>query len=179
MEEIWKDIPNYENLYQISSLARVKRLVGIRCKTERILKPSLRNGYYHVNLTKNAKGKSFYVHRLFAQSFIDNTFNKEQINHKNGIRTDNCLENLEWVTNLENQRHAWDILKRKSIWERKKGANNKLSKKVIQLSRKNVFISKYNGIHEASRKTGIDFRSISECCTGRIKTTHGFIFQYA
>ena len=77
------------------------------------MKLSIKRGYYEVGLRKNGIKKYYLVHRLVAQEFIPNPENKPQINHKNGIKTDNFIENLEWVTNSENILHAYRVLGRK------------------------------------------------------------------
>jgi hypothetical protein len=107
--EIWKDIPTQEGIYQISNYSRVKVLARIRSNghkwKEHLLKPYLSNkGYYTVNLPK--AGKQQYqptlIHRLVAQAFIPNPKNRTYINHKNEIKTDNNISNLEWCTNRYN-----------------------------------------------------------------------------
>lgn len=115
--EIWKDIEGYSN-YQISNLGRVKSKerytnVGIKniekvLRKERILKPQYNTKkYFQVILyDEKQKPKTFKVHRLVAEAFIPKINGKEQVNHINGIKTDNRVENLEWVTDIENKRHA-------------------------------------------------------------------------
>lgn len=115
--EIWKDIPNYEGLYQASNLGNIKRLSKIdykginNCKRifkEKIHKPVLqKSGYLLCALTKNKITKKYLVHRIIAETFIKNEFNKKQVNHINGIKNDNVIENLEWCTRNENTIHAW------------------------------------------------------------------------
>ena len=136
MEEIWKDIKGYEGYYQISNLGRVKSLSRKYSPKERILKNQYdKDGYYEIGLTKNKKKQYFRVHRLVAQAFIFNIKNKPQVNHKNGIKDDNRVENLEWCTNQENEKHAYNIgLKHALI-----GENNGSSK----LTEKQVRIIKY------------------------------------
>lgn len=121
MEEIWKDIKGYEGLYQISNFGRVKRLIYANnfngkstnklpdiFKCNKILKKYITsNGYERIMLCKNGARKRFMVHKLVAQAFIPNPLNKTQINHINGIKTDNKSYNLEWCTPRENLNHAY------------------------------------------------------------------------
>ena len=112
-KEIWKDIPNYEGLYQASNLGRIKSLPKYKHYNngrvdflkERILILKTHNKYKCVNLYKNKVQKTFGVHRLISMCFIDNPLNKKCINHKNFIKDDNRIENLEWVTHRENNKH--------------------------------------------------------------------------
>lgn len=119
-KEIWKDIKDFEGLYQVSNLGRIKRLPkkvynnGLKNKNkyfiskEIILKPStISKGYKGVILTKDKKRYPKKVHRLVAQEFIPNPENKPQINHIDCNKTNNSVENLEWCTNSENQIHAY------------------------------------------------------------------------
>lgn len=118
MKEEWKDIKNYEGLYQISNLGRVKSLVGWNGKRyisrERVLEPTKRNDkrttYQRaiVSLTKDGKKKDYRVHRLVAEAFIPNPQNKPQVNHIDGNPLNNNVSNLEWVTDKENKLHAID-----------------------------------------------------------------------
>lgn len=109
MEEIWKDIKDYEGLYQISNLGRIKSL---RYNKERLLTPIKNNktNYIHINLCKHKVNKTHYIHRLLGCAFVDNKDNKPHINHKNGVRDDNRIENLEWVTPKENHIHKYYTL---------------------------------------------------------------------
>ena len=104
--EEWRDLIGYEELYQVSNLGRVK---SFHNNGVRILNPSFADypGYYVVNLTKNGKQQTQYVHILVAQAFIPNPENKSYVNHIDGDKLNNCLENLEWTTPTENSRHAW------------------------------------------------------------------------
>ncbi len=112
--EIWKDILGYEGLYQVSNLGRVKllpRKVNAKSNSCRMLYEKIfaivlaPNGYCRVGLRLNKNRRHFSVHRLVAEAFIPNDKNKPQVNHINGIKTDNRVENLEWCTERENSVH--------------------------------------------------------------------------
>jgi hypothetical protein len=114
--EIWKDVKGYEGLYQVSSEGRVKSLKRIvyrgipseyRTVPERILKGRPDGcGYLQVRLYKNGVSEYPKVHRLVANAFIPNDFALPQVNHKNGVKKDNCICNLEWVSTQRNIEHA-------------------------------------------------------------------------
>ena len=108
MEEIWKDIKNYEVLYQVSNLGKIYSK-----KNKKILKNNIRNTYYIIQLTKDKKRKSFQVHRLVAEAFIPNPQNKPIVNHINYNRLDNRVNNLEWCSQKENVNHSICNMKHK------------------------------------------------------------------
>ena len=115
--EIWKEVPNYEGVYQISNLGRVKSL---KLGREKILKPKEhRNGYTQVYLWEEGKSKLFFVHRLIMLAFVGKS--DLQVNHKNGIKADNRLENLEYCTASENMTHAYSIGLKKVLKGEKHG----------------------------------------------------------
>ena len=131
MIEEWKDIQGYEGLYQVSNLGNVKNLERIvKCKLqktktikEHLLKKSVNKfGYEYVCLSNDSITRKIKVHRLVAQAFIPNPLNKPQVNHINGIKTDNKVENLEWCNNQENMAHAI----KNGLWKgRRKNGDNK------------------------------------------------------
>ena len=179
--EVWKDIPGYEGLYQVSNLGRVKSLErrrenngGLTKVPEKILHQSENgSGYFKVMLCKNSKVKTFFVHRLVAQGFVENTDCKRTVNHINGDKSNNKAENLEWCTYAENNAHAVEVgLNRMSA------RNNKASKPVAQYDKDMNFIKAYPSIKEAERQTGIINQKIVPCCQGKYKTGGGYIWQY-
>lgn len=144
MKEIWKPIIGYEGLYEVSSLGNIKRIVGTRCKKEHIITPRpASNGYLRVNLSKGNKVKDFSIHRLVATAFIENVSGKAEVNHIDGDKTNNCIDNLEWVTKSENERHKVYSLGKSSV--------NKPSK-IVCLETGEVFES----ITDAANSVGVN-----------------------
>lgn len=174
-EEFWKYIEGYEERYSISSFGRVrseKRNCNfVKGKTriveEKILKQSIeKDGYLTVGLSKNSKTKTFKVHRLVALTFLRNEENKEQVNHIDGNKQNNNIENLEWCTMSENMKHAV-----------KNGLNNcciNMRKPVICLNNGIVYVS----ITDCELKTGIDDCTIINSCKKLRPTRNGLDFRY-
>jgi NUMOD4 motif/HNH endonuclease len=112
--ELWKDVKGYEGLYQVSNQGRVKslrKMSGSCYRKERILKTQTRltkDGYCRASLNRHGKARDVRVNRLVAEIFLPNPENKPTVNHKNGIKSDNRVENLEWETREENMQHAYD-----------------------------------------------------------------------
>ena len=140
------------------------------------LKLSNSCGYLVVNVCKS-KSKLVRVHRLVAEAFIPNPENKRTVNHKNGIRSDNRVENLEWATDSENNQHSYDYLGRKGAWLGKSGAIHPNSKNVLQIKNGNV-ISEFGSMREAERATGIFQANISKCCLGKRHVAGGYQWRY-
>ena len=179
MKEIWKDIPNYGGLYQISNTGKIKSLNYNRTHKEKVLKPMLCYGnYYTVTLYKNKIKEVFLVHRLVALTYIQNSQKKEYVNHKDGNKLNNNVNNLEWVTPSENNIHAFKMGLNKSPTKGKFGKDNHLSKKVYQLNKENAIINCFFGLREAERITGINHVLISRCCKNKIKTAGGYKWKY-
>lgn len=181
-QEIWKDIKDYEGSYQISNLGRVKSLSrkmwngnSFWESKERILKSSQdKDGYLLVGLHKNNKKKMCKIHRLVAIHFIDNPYNKPEVNHIDGDKSNNCADNLEWVTSSENSIHAYKsgLLKIKKGKENPlhykfKGANNPTAKKVKCITTGKIFETILEGANYYNIKSSSD---IVSCCRGRQKS---------
>lgn len=159
-KEIWKPVKGYEGLYEVSNLGRVRSLDRVvkystgatRLHKGRIMKtPSSRSGYPHTVLRKNKKGRTTCVHRMVAEAFLPNPEDKRAVNHIDGVKHNNHLSNLEWVTFQENSRHAWKMglanFDNKNINgnEQRRGEgryNSKLKEEDVKFIRKNC---KMNG----------------------------------
>ena len=173
--EIWKDIKDYEGLYQVSNWGRVKSLGNGNSNNskERILKLYIeRCGYLNVFLSKNGKRKMCSVHRLVAETFLENPENLPEVNHIDEDKTNNRVENLEWKTHRDNLNHGTHN-------ERvaKSNTNGKCSKKVIQLTLTGDFIREWPSTAECGRN-GFNFSNIAACCRGKIKSAYGYIWKY-
>jgi len=173
MDEIWKDIPEYEGLYQVSNMGRVKgvyRRVRTKNNGYRIQKEIIYNiranktGYLRARLCNNGVNKKFCVHRLVMLAFHGPS--DLEVNHIDGNKKNNCEWNLEYCTDKENKRHAYE---------------NELYTNctpVIQYDINNKYISRYRSAAEAKRKTGIFSENILACCKGKSKTSGGFVWKY-
>lgn len=170
MQEIWKDIKDYEGLYQVSNLGRVKSI-----KRNIILKPGFtKKNYSYVILYKSNIATSKRIHRLVAENFISNPYNKPQVNHKDGNKLNNCVSNLEWVTNSENQQHAFANRLQTNV-----GNNNPKCRKINQYDLDGNFIKSWNSFYEITKTLGYSRSSIWRCCSKKYNKSHNFIWRYA
>lgn len=191
MQEIWKDVKNYEGYYEISNTGKIASkertcidtLDRKRVRNRYLLSPNINNGYYRVTLCKNGRKTIFSIHRLVATHFIENPNNLPQVNHINGNKLDNRVENLEWVTVKENVIHAY----KNGLIHHIKGENHpnygkcgglsKKAKKVVAENIKSGEIRKYNSIIE-TEKDGFDRGEVSKCCNGKVKQHKGYRFIF-
>lgn len=170
--EIWKDIKNYEGIYQISNLGNVRRIKFINNIVEKgkilILKTNNFNKYSQITLCKNGKVKMFYIHRLVAEAFIPNPENKPQVNHIDENKKNNRADNLEWCTIKYNNLYGTRLEK----------VSKSKCKPIIQFDLKGNIISKYESTKQASKITGIDSSSITKVCRKKMKTAGNYIWSY-
>lgn len=167
MEEIWKDIKDYENLYQISSMGRIRRIT--KTGKKKILKQFLDSsigGYYRVNLCKNGKRTKAKPHQLVAQAFIPNPENKPCIDHINTDRTDNRVENLRWVTHKENSNNPLTIINNVKI-------QRIMTKPVVQMTSDGFFKQIYRSQYYAGQINNKQQTTIHAYCKHKITDPSG------
>lgn len=169
--EIWKDIINYENLYQVSNLGNVRSYprIGTQTLKIRVLKQATsKNGYKHITLCKNNVKENKLIHVLVAQAFIPNVNNKPCINHKDENPSNNNVNNLEWCDFAYNVNYGTRTIR----------AKTKLSKRVNQYDLQGNLIKTWDSISLAERTLCLG-RNISEVCKGKKNTCGGYKWRYA
>lgn len=188
MIQEWKDIEGFEGLYQVSNLGNIKSLerTVIRkngrpyfAKEKECRCHPDGSGYLMAFLSKDGKLSRFKVHRLVASAFIPNLGNKPQVNHKDGNKKNNSVENLEWVTNSENIAHAYrNGLKHCNI---KKIREKAMKKAILKCDLNGNELERFESIKEASRKTKINSGNISSVAIKRkgFKTAGGYVWRFA
>lgn len=187
MKEVWKDIKGYEGLYQVSTFGRVislpklkNRAFGSYMSKQILLTPvKADTGYFVVNLyDKNICPKRMKIHRLVAATFITNHYNKKTVNHKNGIKTDNRIENLEWATHRENHLHAYanGLMIPSNLG--KSGEDSLTHKTISQYTKSGEYLATFYSAVVAEQKTGISRKHICCVCNGNRKTTGGYIWKH-
>jgi len=163
--EIWKDVIGYVGLYKVSNMGRVKSFC--RDKNGRILKPGKTSrGYLTVRLYLDGKGKTMAVHRLVAERFLGPAPSpKHEVNHKNGDKTDNRAENLEWVTHSENNKHAYDTLGVEAVRGEAHGNAILTDRKVVEI--RNLYATGDHTQIELGRMFGISEGAIGDIVRGK------------
>lgn len=190
IDEIWKDIDEYQGLYQVSNLGRIKSLertfysgkeyhIRKTYPEQTLVNRRYKTGYLYVGLCKDGVVRKFKVHRLVAQAFIPNTDNKPYIDHINSIRDDNRVENLRWVDSTENMNnpHTQERISISKVGER--NPMKQKQKPVIQIDPNTGHIVKeYAGCKSAARELGLDSGVLSKCCRSNTRKYKGYIFKY-
>lgn len=177
MEEIFKDILGFEGLYQVSNYGNVKSTTRerlgrggcVRTCPGRILKHKINNrGYHQIDLFDfNGKSHRFLVHRLVALTFLENPNNLPQINHIDNDPNNNCITNLEWCDNYQN-----------NLWKKETSQDKeKTAKTVLQYSLDGDLIKEWDSA-KAAEKEGFDHSTISKCCRGKLKSHKGYVWKF-
>lgn len=185
-EEQWEFIKGYEGLYMVSDLGRIKTIErpdletggGNYYRENKIKKQGNgTSGYWVMTLCKDKIKKTIMVHRVVAETFLDNPLGKRCVNHINGIKKDNRLVNLEWATHSENNYHAFKM----GLMKNAKGADCKMSKKVKQLTIDGELVNIYPSITDAAKAIGCYGTAISDVCHKNKynKTCRGFKWEFA
>jgi len=174
--EIWKDIDEYVGIYKVSNWGRIKRIK--KCKGtsgNNILTPNKNISGLIVMLKNNGNDCRKAIHIIMCESFYGINPNKKYVNHKDGNRWNNNIDNLEWCTNSENVMHSHRELERDfSAY----GENHKNSKSVSQYDKNENLIDVYGSVNEAGRQLKIFFGNIAKCARGERKYAGGFIWKY-
>lgn len=176
MEEIWLDIVGYEGMYQVSNIGRVKSLERYRSNhgKQQLVLESIKStrkdkqGYLLLDLYKDNKQKTVRIHRLVAEHFLDNPDKKETVNHIDGDKENNNVENLEWATFKEQNEHFYkNKLKSKCNIDKAVKAMNKAQAKKVKCLNNGVI---YESASKAARAAGISGSLVMRCCRGECKS---------
>lgn len=189
MDEIWKPIVNYDGYYEVSNLGNVRSVNRViidsnknafNHKSKQLKPAKNKYGYLQVGLSINGKINSYTVHTLVAKAFINNSENKPTVNHIDGNKENNNVQNLEWATKSEQAIHSLKngLRKMPNSWTGKFGSKHGACKSVLQYSKDNVLINEFGSIIEASNKLKINASSITRVCKGQKITAGGYIWKY-
>lgn len=192
-DEEWRDIVGYEGLYQISNKGRVRSLNYRQKQEAHILKLSFnKKGYLMAGLTKNGHLKTIVVHGLVAKTFIPNPYNLPQINHKDEVKTNNVVDNLEWCTNQYNHDYGTHNKRvglsntgkkrtRESIENYKKCQDERrdeYAKRILQYDANGNLTKEWRCAFDIEKELGLSQNNIRTCCNKKAKTCGGFIWRY-
>ena len=167
MSEIWKDVVGFEGIYIISNSGAV--ISSYNRNGVKSLKGSVKkNGYLQYILVKDGKKYHSNAHRLVAKAFLENPKNFQQVNHKDGDKLNNNVDNLEWCNASHNSQHAI-----------KNGLKNCWLKKVNQFTLDGIFIFQFNSIKEAAESVRTSPTNIRQNMIGKSKSAKGYIWKYS
>lgn len=179
--EIWKDIPGYEGFYQVSNLGRIYILPRevkfgnrIRHTKGKFMIGGKSGGYKVACLVTENEKKYVYFHRLVAIYFVPGYIKGMIVNHKDGNKTNNKSNNLEWCSYSENAKHAFHALGRKVY----RGKESPLSKAVVSINLNGNISREYGSINEAAKANSITAQAITNCIKGRRKTANGCKWKF-
>lgn len=178
--EIWKETIGFENLYKISSTGKVKSLGNGKSTNplhneSKLIKTNISTrGYEKIKLFKDGKRYYFNVHRLVADNFLLEKNGKKEVNHKDGNKLNNEVNNLEWVSASENQKHAYEI----GLQVARKGSNNIQSKQIKQLTLDGQLVRIFGSINEIKRELGFNTFGIIKCCKKEKKYNTAYKFKW-
>lgn len=172
--EIWKDIPDYDGLYQVSNYGKIrtckKHGPGINTGCWKIMTPQKNwNGYLRVSLFKNGKRKNYRMHRLVWEIFNGPIPDGYEVNHINEDKTDNRIDNLNLLIRKENINYGECVKKR----------SNTKKKHIMQYDLEGNELCEWWSTKDVMKELGYISTIVSNCCLGRTKTAYGFIWKYA
>ena len=173
MTEIWRVCKSNEK-YEVSNLGNVRHKDS--CYNVKLLDNG--NGYLKAHAYVKGKHKSYYVHRMVAEAFIENPKNKPCVNHIDCNTHNNNVSNLEWVTHKENSRHSVRVGRLGKNNRGKFGKLNHRHKQVYQYDENHNFIQIWDSVMDIERNLHIRSGHISECCNGKRKKVKGYIWKY-
>ena len=180
-EIIWKDIQELNSIYQISNNGEIRSIdhyTGNVWHSGKTLKQMINyKGYHNVVIKKDGKNKTFLIHRIVAKYFVINPQPDiyDQVNHIDGVKSNNNALNLEWCNNSLNQIHANKMgLNANRIKKSYEGS----CKPVLQYSINGNLIGAYESARKDALETGVSYRSISLCCRGKTHTAYGFVWKF-
>ena len=189
-KEEWKDIDGYEGLYMVSSYGRIKSIPRKGTKGC-IIRPSFSgSGYLQTHLCKNKISRTFQVHRLVAVHFISNPKCLPEVNHKDEVKTNNCVWNLEFCTRAYNENYGTKIERsvkhhnykessiKSALHHNYKEVGRKLSKPVLQMAEDWNVIKKWESLQEVSRTLNYSCGNISMVCNGKKEKAYGFRWMF-
>jgi hypothetical protein len=174
MNEVWKDIQGYEGFYRVSNLGNVFSVAS-----NRNIKYSLvSSGYHQVLLCVKQKKINFLVHRLVASAFLGN-YPDLDVNHKDGVKSNNNLTNLEWCTRSDNIKHSFKLgLSKSNLPKPNKGVDHHNCRSVSRICIETGRVLKSYVAISVAVAEGYKASTISMCLTGKNRSAYGFIWKY-